>query len=251
MIPTLYRSLLKQARHFDRSGPSLTSLVHRSDVPSPSQYPETESNHDASVAKTYNNHLTQYLGSSSAVLLSPTSSSNLFVASVVRSGFRNVSDVEVAIDCGFLALRELGNKARWGELLGVKQGPPGGGHEASTPPPSRSAWSGSPLPTCTPPTPGTFLLSHPLLGDYFSRSVVLVTSVTPDGDVEGYIVNEPEQLGRFKVDVEYALKVGGIEGNGRWGDRVKVGGPQPVSAYDPLSNIKALSRGSLCFLGGE
>ena len=239
MIPTLYRALLKQARQLDRSGPSLTSLIHRSEAEGVF-LPQSDdlTPRELAVAQRYNTLLTSYLGSPEAALLSPSRASSLSVSQVVKDGFREHGDTEERIDTAFLSLRELGNKIRWGEILGLPS-------LASSPTSSIRSWGGEPSAMVEGTDPGTFLIAHPLLGDYFSRSVIFLTHGTCDSDTVGYIINSPPQLTKFKVTNEWAARTGGYDEStvaGVVGNMVRIGGPQPVSAYDPLRNLGMLHR---------
>ena len=253
LVTCLYRSLLKHASAFDKGGPPLTSLVHRSfDGSTSSLYFDDESlaHRQHLVANRYCSFLSMYLGGDRKVLLGPEESRMLNVRRIVKEAFRDeYPDKDVAIDVGFSALRELTTKQKWGEVLGALDGT-GRVKRPVAPPRSSHAMPGGiggvvrKVKREEANKPGTFLISHPLLGNYFSRTVVLLSSETPLGNTEGLIVNEPHQLKEYKQDVKQVFEIGGLHGDLAqfFQNNTKIGGPKLLSHYDPMNSVIMLHR---------
>ncbi|GMI04357.1 hypothetical protein TrLO_g9661 [Triparma laevis f. longispina] len=220
---TLYRSLLRLTRQYDSTGPSLTSLIHRSDTSSDFSY--IENTQERSIAEKYHGILSNYLKSEDAVLLTPEASKMLKVTNLLKSEFRNNPSNDVNIDTSFLCLKELSNKIHWSESLTFNET----GDEI---PSSLTGELGA----------GKFLLAHPLLSGYFSRSVIALTDV--GSDTRGFVINQVSDRGSNNV---LTFK----------------GGPRRVNEYDEEKSIEMIcenevksskfieTKGGGFWIGGE
>ena len=171
----LYRSLLNASRKLGRS-PAGRLLIYKDDqfVCEDKLYTKGELQ--------YLSHLKRYLGVNSA-LLGLTEDRD--ITTVIKDTFRSSKiDSPENIDAGFLALRELTKKAAFAEKIGLSSSKSGPKRSGSTT-----------LSVCAEPLerihPGSYLVAHPLLTGYFSRSVIqLVKNSKSEGTV-GLIVNKP------------------------------------------------------------
>ncbi len=206
------------------------------------------------IKEEYQDLLSKYLGSTSAALLTPERAQKLSVEETVRSGFRDSSFLvpekerhEVGLDVGFLALKELSNKERWGEALGVVANSRVSSDELlSVEAPGSSGWAG-PLDYSQALQPGTFLLSHPMLGDYFSRTVILISDHDEHTQTQGFILNRPSQLSAFSSTVASAFKSAGLPSAAvpLFNDEsVLIGGPRSMTDYNPETRIRMIHRQS-------
>lgn len=219
----LYRSLLRLTRQYDSTGPSLTSLIHRSDTSSDFSY--IDDKRDRKVAEKYHSILSTYLNRDDAVLLTPEASKILNVTNLLKSEFRTNPSNDINIDTSFLCLKELSNKIHWSSQLTS----------------NKTAESINSILTQNL-TSGKFLLAHPLLSGYFSRSVIALTDVGED--TRGFVINQVEERGSNAV---LTFK----------------GGPRRVNEYDEEKSIEMIhenevkgstfikTAGSGFWVGGE
>lgn len=247
----LYRELLRLGRHYDATGPALCSLIHRSTSYSPAP-PSFSSDHEELVKGRYGKRLDEYLGGRERAMLPPGRADGLRVAGLVRSAFREKGNDQVDLDVGFLALKELSSKSRWGADMGLEadarrlaasrldrklakmQQQP----SSAAPPKPRALHSSEEV------GPGHFLLAHPVLGDYFARSVIFLTSRTADG-ATGYLVNSPTQLDSFLPPLPAPLRARFPPTS------MKAGGPRELKEYDEGKTLQMLYKGPLDFGGAE
>ena len=279
IVPLLYRSLLRVARTYDSTGPSLTALVYRTSPPGggggppfPPSVPSSGVSAPPSlprvqqVAHRFNTLLSSYLGGPNAALLPPARAlpgGGLCVSSLVRTEFRVgvscVDDVGVSVELGFMVLKELSNKLKWAERLGVKivrHGPSTTSDDDTTALSTRrEALQVAPLPSDPDPSlnlrSGTFLVAHPMLSGFFSRTVVALVEHDAEGGSYGFIINKPTHFDA-ELTLHQAFQEGSIpEMMARtFGEKtVRNGGPVNVT-LQMLHNVTP-SLNADCCLGGK
>jgi putative AlgH/UPF0301 family transcriptional regulator len=205
--------------------------------------------HEELVRGAYNDLLSLYLGGVDKSMLSPENAASLRVQDLVMQQFREASGGEasgesnasnsrrttdVRLDVAFAALRELSMKQKWHDRFSSLSKAP-----LSS---SASLSLSASLPKASPSTPssnnsnsnvvksGTFLLSHPLLSDYFSRTVIFVSDHSSQtGITTGYIVNRPSQLLPFVTSLPQSLSEAFCKTS------MKIGGPRKIIEYGETS----------------
>ncbi|GMI13068.1 hypothetical protein TrVE_jg4926 [Triparma verrucosa] len=203
---TLYRSILRLSRTFDATGPSLTSLIHRSD--NVQDFSHIEDVQERDTAQKYQSILNTYLSSSSSVLLTPSASKSLNLAEMTKEQFNNNASTNTNLDVAFLCLKELNNKLHWHKNL----------IQNAQPLPEIKASLSEEL------SAGKFLLSHPLLSGFFSRSVIALTEVNEE-ESQGYVVNKIER----GDNANYKNAIVSFSG-----------GPRYVNEYSTLKSLETL-----------
>ena len=183
----LYRSLLRLGHQFDTSTPALSHLIHRGTGYTPPQsltagangpngtdtsvitidlHSTAQDEHATNVKAMYDGHLSAYLGGDNAAMLSPCKPQG-GVKELIKRRFREGAASEEVVDSGFMALREMGMKIKWGERMGLLE------RETSTSEylegEKEERRYGCEIVRNVTPAAGTFLVAHPVLNDFFSR----------------------------------------------------------------------------------
>ena len=169
----LYKSLLKQARALAKPTPASKLLIYKD------EYSRDYSNTLLTAGEhQYLEALNSYLGGPEAAMLALHKTDSTDLSEIIKANFRSSPPTSASLDAGFLALKQLTNKVKWGNQLEMEKRSP-----LTTP---IKATMESPE-----VKPGTFLVAHPLLNGFFERTVISIIKTSEKEGVYGAIVNRP------------------------------------------------------------